>query len=788
MVHDGIINLATGVSVRTKIWKNDTWAWSDLVKRLQEENKTNETHKEFIDASKEERLKIKDVGGYVGGHLRKGRRNPESVIHRQLLTLDIDFAHFNFWDDFCMQFDSAAVLHSTHSHTEEKPKYRLVIPLSRWCSRDEYEAVGRQVAGVLGIDLFDTTTFEINRLMFWPSTCKDLDYYCQVQDGSWMDVDKVLALYTNWTDTSSWPTTDRQFKEVKNATEKQKDPETKRGIIGAFCRTHTITEAIENILSDVYTSAFDNRFTYINGTVAAGLITYDDKFAYSHHGTDPCSGKLCNAFDLVRIHKFGHLDSPDQQEGNTKSKSFKAMEDFARGDSEVRKTIALENFNDAKYDFAEPPEEPENINWTSELEVDFKGKYISSAKNINFIFTNDPNLKGLLRQNNFDGKKYVFGNLPWRKIPKPEIFRDVDYSGVRNYMESIYGINGKIKVDDALALQFEKHSFHPVKDYLQSLKWDGIKRIDTLLIEYFGVKDSIYSREAMRKTLVGAVGRIFKPGIKFDLVLTLVGKQATGKSTFARKLGRQWFSDTFMTVKGKEAFEQIQGVWIMEMAELSGIGKAEVEAIKHFISKQEDAFRHAYGRVSETYSRQCIFIATTNKGSFLRDPSGNRRFMPVDINKRMAVKDIFSDELDNDINQIWAEAVSLYRTGETLYLGKEAENIAYKEQSNHSESDERKGLIELYLDMRLPSNWDDLDIFERREWVEKPVNEFEERDYVCAAEVWCECLSKEKEDMSRYNTRDINDILESFENWERSNSTRKFEIYGVQKYYIRKLY
>lgn len=790
MINDGTIDLATGMGVRSKVWKNDSWLWSNLVKLLQEENKTNETYKKFKSVSREERTKIKDVGGYVGGYLKKGRRTPKTnVIHRQLLTLDIDFAHSYFWDDFHLQFNNAAVLHSTHSHTEENPKYRLIMPLSRKCSPDEYEAVARKIAGELGIELFDATTFEISRLMFWPSVSKDMEYYCKVQDSPWVDVDEILALYTDWTDSSLWPTSNKQFKEVKEATGKQEDPETKKGIIGAFCRTHNIIDVLENILNDVYTPANDGRYTYIGGTTASGLITYDDKFAYSHHGTDPCSGKLCNAFDLVRIHKFGHLDSDSLQEGNTKSKSFKAMEDFARTDPGVRKTIASENFDEAKYDFAEPLEEPESIDWASELEVDFKGKYISSAANVNVIFANDLRLKELFRKNNFDGKKYIFGSLPWRKITNPEIFKDSDYSGIRNYVESVYGISGNTKIEDALVLQFVKHSFHPVKEYLKNLKWDGIKRIDDLLIDYFGADDNIYSKEAIRKTLIGAVGRVFEPGIKFDLVLSLVGEQGIGKSTFFKKLGKQWFSDTLTTVKGKEALEQIQGKWIIEMAELSAISKAEVEIVKNFISKQEDTFRHAYGRVSETYYRQCIFVATTNKGSFLRDPSGNRRFMPIDVNKTKINKDVlFSVELDDDVDQIWAEAVELYKKGENLYLSREAELIAYREQRNHSETDERKGLIEQYLDTKLPSDWDDMDIFDRRDWIRSPVNGFDERDYTCVAEIWCECLGKEKEDMSRYNTRDLNDILESLEDWERSNRTRTFKIYGVQKYYLRNLY
>ena len=290
--------------------------------------------------------------------------------------------------------------------------------------------------------------------------------------------------------------------------------------------------------------------------------------------------------------------------------------------------------------------------------------------------------------------------------------------------------------------------------------------------------------------MVGAVGRIFRPGIKFDLVLTLVGDQGTGKSTLIKKLGKQWFSDTFMTVQGKEALEQIQGAWLIEMAELSGLRKAEVEAVKHFISKQEDTFRPAYARTSETYLRQCVFFGTTNNKDFLRDPTGNRRFIPVDINQRKATRNIFTELLEDEVDQLWAEAVHMFENGERLFMSEEAEALAKVEQKKHSEVDERKGIIEEYLNVKLPKNWDNMDLYERRNYLEDPLSAKGEieRDYVCMAQVWCECLGKEKEDMDRYKTREINDILRGLEGWEQSKSTKNFSIYGKQKYYSRELY
>lgn len=789
MIYDGTLNIAVGMSAKSKIWKNTKYTWSKFVDKLKAGHKTNETFREYMKATKDEQSKIKDVGGYVGGYLRNGRRKPENVVHRQLMTLDIDFAHAHFWEDFILQFDNAAVLHGTHKWSEENPRYRLIIPMSREATPDEYVAVSRAIAGDLDIELFDNTTFETNRLMFWPSSPKDVDYYFEFQDGPWVDVDEILAsYYADWKDSSLWPTAEKQFHKIKDATEKQEDPETKKGIVGAFCRAYTITEAIQEHLTEVYTPATEGRYTYLKGTTAAGMIIYDDKFAYSHHGTDPCGGKLCNAFDLVRIHKFGHLDSNAQTSGS-RSKSFASMEEIARKDKRVRKVIAAENLVDAKYDFVEEIAEEENIDWMEELEVDSKGKYTSSAVNINIIFSNDVRLKQIFRLNDFDGKRYVFKSMPWRRVTKPEPVKNVDYSGLRNYLESLYGITGTLKIDDAMALEFEKNHYHPIKDYLKKVEWDGEKRVDTLLIDYLGAEDNLYTREATRKMLVGAVGRIFRPGVKFDLIVTLVGEQGCGKSTIIKKLGQQWFSDTFMTVHGKEALEQIQGAWMIEIAELSGFRKAEVEAIKHFMSKQEDTFRPAYARESETYQRQCVFVATTNRNDFLKDPTGNRRFLPIDLYPVNKTKSVWNDFTQYEIDQVWAETVEMYNAGEPLFMSKKATELAKEEQIRHSEVDDRRGLIDNYLNMLLPEDWEDMDLMDRRTYIEDPITKkgTQERVYVCIAEIWTECLGKEKEDMNRYNTRDLNDILRSFEDWEKSKSTKRFKMYGHQKYYFRKL-
>lgn len=789
--YDENLSIAIGMSVSSKIWKNTKITWNALVQKLSTPVVTAETYKRFMSATKEEQSKIKDVGGFVGGFLTNGRRDKTNVLYRQLITLDIDFSHENFWWDFTMLFDWAAVIHSTHKSCAEKPRHRLIIPLDREVSQEEYQAIARKVAGDLNIDLFDPSTFDVNRLMFWPSVSSDAEYYFEYQDGPFLEADYILGLYNDWHDTSEWPTATDSTDVIMQAIKKQEDPEDKKGIIGVFCRTYTIQEAIETFLSDVYTPAGEGRYTYINGSTAAGLIVYDDKFAYSHHGTDPTGGRLCNAFDLVRIHKFGHLDTGKEKEDKDK-KSFKAMEEFASKDSTTKKRIAEEKFAEAKFEFAEEAKtevlEEYDTSWTEELDANTKGEYDNSANNLNIIIQHDQFLKDVFKLNIFDNKRYVTRSLPWRKVDTMEPLRDVDYSGVRNYIECVYGIVSSQKVDDALALEFEKKKFHPIREYIRAQKWDGIPRVNTLLIDYFGAEDNAYTRAAIRKTLVAAVARVFEPGIKFDTALILVGEQGTYKSTFVKKLGMEWFSDTFTTVQGKESFEQIQGAWLIEMAELSGLKKAEVESIKHYISKREDMFRPAYGRTVETYKRQCVFFGTTNNKDFLRDPTGNRRFMPIDVRPEYAIQSVNDDLTQDEVNQIWAEAYQLYLAKEPLYLVGDEDIIAKIEQHKHSEADERKGIIEEYLNTKFPDDWDKMDLYDRRRWLEDPLskNGTVQKDFVCIAEVWCECLGKDKTEMSRYNTREVNEILRSLPEWEAIASTKNFPLYGKQKYYKRK--
>lgn len=777
--YDGELAIATGASFKTVIWVNQKILWSELVKKLTTETKTRFTHREYRALPKLEQLKVKDNGGFVGGTIRGGKRNPQNIENRQIIALDLDIAYSSFWDDAVSLYPNAMVLHSTHSHTPELPRYRLIIPLSRTVKPDEYEAIARFIAGSFGIHYFDDTTFQVNRLMFWPATPTDIDFYYKVQDGPWLNPDEILSQYDDWQDIFEWPRNPVTAANIKQDVDKQEDPETKPGIIGAFCRAYSISAAIDTFLPDIYTKATDGRYTYTKGSTAGGVLVYNDKFSFSHHGTDPTTSRLCNAFDLVRIHKFGHYDINTKAKKDTTKKSFKKMEELILQDVNVKKQIISDNtdlpFTDLK--------------WIEELDIDRSGKYVSSARNINTILLKDETIKDAFAYNRFDRKIYLQRSMIWRDISKLEPIKDLDLAGIRNYLDVVYNIVSSSKIDDAVQLEAERNAFHPVIDYLTGLEWDGKNRVDSLFQDYFGAPNNIYIIEAARIFLTAAVARVFEPGIKYDLVVTIIGHQGTGKSTFFKKLGKNWFSDTFTTFQGKEAFEQIQGVWVLELAELSGLKRSDIEAVKQFISKSEDMFRPAYGRVVETYPRQCVIVGTTNEDDFLQDPSGNRRFIPIDTNMAEAKLSVFKDLTEYEVDQIWAESYNLYSEGQALIMTPRADALAKIEQSKHTEQDERMGLILEYLDMLLPDNWDSMDIYDRRDYINTSTMRTKGtkvREYVCIAEIWCECFSRNKDDMNRYNTKDINNILKRLPDWVRVKTTKRFTNYGVQKYYKRK--
>lgn len=791
-------NIATATSRFQAIWQNVSLTWEQLVDKLGKTVRTNETVGQFRNMPKSEQDTIKDVGGFVGGYLNEGKRKTGFVKSRSLITLDADFAVEDFVDGVRMFADYSWCIYSTHKHTPEKPRLRLVIPLSREVDSDEYEAIARKVAEEIGIEQFDDTTYQAHRLMYWPSTSNDGEFVIEHDEIQPLDVEKYLSKYVNWKDVSSWPTSTRTDKARLSTLKKQEDPTEKKGAIGVFCRTYTIKQAIDKFLPDIYEPCTNSdRYTYKQGTSSAGLVIYDDKFAYSNHATDPANGKLCNAFDIVRIHKFSHLDSDVKPNTPTsKLPSFKATMDFVTKDKNVKLNLFNEKVITAQKEFdnTELDEDTEDNNeWALDLKMDERNGYLNTIDNLVIIMANDKIIKNKFGYNEFTYRLVVTGELPWDK-EFPRIWSDADEANLRHYIEKTYAIRGKDNVKDALTITAMNNKFHPVRDYLNSLKWDGIKRLETIFCDYLGAEDNEYTRFVTRKALVAAVARIYNPGIKFDNVLTLVGRQGCGKSQIIKRLGGPWFSDSLMTVQGKEAFEQIQGFWLIEMPELSALRKAETEAIKAFTAKAEDSYRAPYERYTTVRKRQCIFIGTTNRYEFLKDPTGNRRFWPIDVHPEMATKNMWESLDENEVEQIWAEAVELYKNGESIYVDKEhLKSVVEEEQEKHFDVDPMASSVINYLDMLLPDNWDKMEIYDRRAYIQGK-NDFGEIDNkgthkmekVCVMEIWCEVYGKEKSECKQSDSRAIKDIIMKTGEWEMSKGTLSFgKEYGTQRGFVK---
>ena len=662
MINDRQITISAAGSRQAAKWPAQVLWLSELYARLQTPARGAEKLADYMALPKGQQDALKDVGGFVGGTLKDGRRKATHVQGRDILTLDLDHIPAGGTEDVLRRVDALGCgycIYSTRKHSPEAPRLRILLPLDRTCTPDEYEPLARKAAEIIGLELCDPSTFEVSRLMYWPSCCADSQYIYKIGDKPLLSANGMLALYRDWQDAAQWPQVPGSTVHIPSG--KQADPESKSGIVGAFCRTYDIYRVMDELLPGIYepVEGSPDRYTYTGGSTTGGAVLYDSgRYLFSHHATDPAGGKLCNAFDLVRLHRFGDLDD-DAKTGTPTNRlpSFVAMCELAAADTGVSARIARERYESATQDFAGAPLDTEDdpANWMGLLDVSSSGLVAKTTNNILIILEHDPQLKGRISLDLFANRGRAIGPFPWDSRADERVWNDNDDAGLRWYLEKVYGITGKEKVMDALSLCGGLHAVDPVRDYLESLTWDGIHRLDTLFIEYLGATDNAYTRAVARKAFTAAAARALVPGCKFDCMTILSGAQGIGKSTLLRKMGRKWFSDSLTTFTGKEARELVQGVWIVEVGELTALSKAENEQAKQFLSQSEDIFRVAYGRRTNPYPRRCVFFGTSNSLEYLRDKTGGRRFWPVDLTG-IPTKNVFT-QLDGEIDQLWAEAV-----------------------------------------------------------------------------------------------------------------------------------
>lgn len=770
-------------------WSTIRYTWDDFLERLNRDIRSTETMRDFDRLDRTARANLKDVGGYMAGELSGARRLKSAVLSRSMITLDVDYADSLFPVEFDTRFPGvAAVIYNTRSDREKSRRFRVVIPFAEEVQdAAQYEAAARKMAELLGIDLFDPTTFQAERMMYWQSLSSDQPKVFEVFEGEPISAEYLLSLYGNneeWRDIRNWAFKSDQEKETRAIVSKAmaQNPREKAGLVGAFCRAYSVPAAIEKYLSDVYEIAPGNdRYTYKAGHSVGGMIVFDDLFCFSYHSTDPISdGHAYNAYDLVRVHKFGHLGKED---------STKEMNKLVCADKECVKDMVTPDADLDDFDDYGDAVKSDSTKEVTELVWDLDGKGNKQVTVNNFVnaFKSDPLLNGLLA---YDMLKetivFTRPSFTAKGSKKGDLVNDTDISIIKGRIERMHGIYNDAKLNDAIEQVSSDNAFHPIKLYLESLTWDGVPRIDTFLVDYMGAEDNAYTREAFRKMLLAAVTRIYEPGRKFDTSLVFYSEQGVGKSTLIQRLSKGWFNDSLTNLSGKESYEAIQFAWLVELAELSALRKSDVEAVKNFISKREDTYRGAYARRVKTHKRQCVFFGSTNDDEFLKDATGNRRFFPVEVKRTRKTRLIFEPEFDAIVDQLWAEAMEGYMLGEALTLSDEAEAIAGGTREEFTERTPIQGLIEEYLDRLFPADYEDRFLAQRLDFLNGDLGEegTETKNSFSLIELWTEALGRRKDEYTVVKARELSNAVKALKGWKRDKQARQ-KIYGPQVIYRR---
>ena len=448
--------------------------------------------------------------------------------------------------------------------------------------------------------------------------------------------------------------------------------------------------------------------------------------------------------------------------------------------------------------------------WRSYLQISEEGTIKPTVHNVELIVRHDPRLRGVIGLNEFTRETVQIGApgiLKLRKdSPKPvrqlegpvwrlsdavngDLWSDSHDHGLRVVLEAPdrqggYGLRTSDRdLRTAINVVAHQFAFHPVRDYLNGLQWDGVNRVERLFVDYLGAADTAYHREAAMLFLVGAVTRIFEPGHKFDFVPILEGLQGVRKSTFVRILAKHWFAElegNFQDEKGM--VERMQGSWIIELPELQGFSKAEVTTIKGFISRPVDKVRLAYEKRAAQFPRQCVFIGSTNETEYLRDSTGGRRFWPI----ACSVPEIDTVRLTREINQVWAEAKAMY---DAWRQQQPVDELPLYIRDPDSAAEARQ-----LQDSRREFDENEVLAGEIGEWLDRPIDSnlgFDDasdpsavRTEVSAAEIWRDMMQKDSEPLRNLDTRRIGRALALVPGWAKL-SPRRTKKYGSQRVYRR---
>lgn len=889
---DQKLQVAVGGSDLGKV-KNKELAWSKIVEVMQTPKRTDVPMKKYKawgaqgDVGSKKKLELKKSAGFVfGGWCVDGVRKKANVEHHSFIMLDLDSLSVElYWD--IEEGNSALagirhVWHTTIGHTEEAPRVRIAIPLSRNVGADEFQALSRLIARQLDAEMkqVDPVSFRAAQMMFRPVVTSDGSFKTGKDDGVIFDVDAFLDKQKfDWRDITLLP---RATKEKKEDLERQSkglkavDPTTKSGIVGDFCRMWDIEAAMAEFIPEKYVQAENGRYTYAEGHGHSGAVIYDEgKFLYSNHGSDPCSDQNVNSFDMVRIHLFGHLDKgADETDAGAKDydtpakrPSYAALVEhlaenypqfaLARAknryvsDEDIDAALAgddaeedddaseegEQSLGETKYDelgneIEDKPVKAKkakvelggSADWLELLDLNAEGVIKNTAANIVKILQHHPRYAGCISYNQHTSTVVTLhqpklvsamGEGTWVIRDKMNGSRwtdDLSASLIIDLSEPVAKRNAAsgglgLKVAEAtlemcIADVARRNSFHPVRDYLRSLKWDGVKRAETVLIDWLGCEDTRYTRAVSALLFLAGVARVFEPGCKFDDMFIIEGPQGCRKSTFVETLGKHWSGNLHINFDdNRKTINSMSGKWVLEFGELKGMRGDRMEEMKDWLAQTYDRARLAYAHHEEDFYRQSIIIGTTNEKAYLYDNSGNRRFYPILCTKTKR------DPIDIDgvrliVDQLWAEAV-------TWYEEIRAEH-PYQPLPLYIRDEEAQDLAEVAQSTRHVDNVDPwLDIL--REFLEDPAHaayangewptgldadadaalNAEEgylvrRDVTCAREVLMYGLKIPKEKIKRSEQEKIVRMLHQMPGWKYVDKAKRFKSeVGVQKIFVR---
>nr|DAU73348.1 MAG TPA: virulence associated protein E [Caudoviricetes sp.] len=736
------------------------------------------TWEEFVEAAQEPATE-KDCGAYMAGKATSTSRKDSRVEYRSMVTLDADNADAEL-PARVEGLGLTALVHSTYSHTTDKPRYRIIIPiLGPGLTEEEYPRAAHGLMEALGKEQFDKTCDQPKRVMFWPSAASPDLYEVYSYKGETAAAQELLERFGGF---SATPEHKRGPK---------CDPYKLPGVVGAFNRLYDMSRAVEEF-NLPYEQVGENRWHYTNAKSSGGVCVYPDGYVYSNHASDPAGGRTLCMFDLVAMHKFNDLDEAADTPLNTAPKDRpsiqKALQEFTELPAVKKEMMSLniESFGEGEDD------------WKSKLHVHPKtGQTLNDVHNLRLLKKHDPVLSGLA-YNTMNLATITRRDFPWRKVTpgKDDQLTNADRVEISDHIHYTYNLRqtSKERVNDVIDTVAQDHSFHPVEEYLEGLEWDGVSRIETWLPG----EVNNYKRSVARLTAVQSVARMLDPGVKVDNCMILSGGEGLGKTWFIERMARGWTCTLGPIDRGsaRDTIMIMSRSWIAVADEGYSLKKADADNMKNFITRTHDEVRLPYARETVGLPRRQVIWGTTNDPTFLHAQEGNRRFLIVNVSEKLD----FDKYTGEYVDQVWAEAVHLWKESRAkygvegnpdLYLNAEEEAVAKGVREEATEEDSLVGLIQDYLDTLVPENWETMPVSDRIYWLEaskqglvKPGTHRIER--VCSFEIWKVLLGNTCGKPSRVESLEIAEALRRVPGWESSGSKRaRFAFFGRQRYFSR---